>query len=134
VDRAEGSGLEQLLKQSPTDRDLLLVIKDSPLKLEAAAALREKHGVFGTLDEKGLMTTIANRVLQQPAGLRMDKWHCGHSHCIGGWACVESEYAAKIEAATDTETAAHAMLPSYSHLFFISDAEALKALEKIASE
>jgi hypothetical protein len=62
------------------------------------------------------MLSIANEVMACPSNLRMDKWHCGTTHCIGGWACVISEYARKIEAATDTETASYAMLPNYSHL------------------
>ena len=124
---------ERLLTQSPTNEDLLFIIKNTPLKQEAAAALRERHGVFGTLDELGLIRAVADAVLERPGSLRMDKWHCGTSHCIGGHACLISEYARKIELATDTETAAHAMLPSYSHLFFIDDKTALAELQKIAA-
>jgi hypothetical protein len=124
----------QLLKQSPDDGTLVFVIKTTPeLRAEAARMIRERHGVFGSLDEDGLMRSVAAAVIERPGSLKMDAWHCGTSHCIGGWACVLSEYAARIEKESNAETAAHAMLPSYSHLFFTDDKTALAELHKIAS-
>ena len=126
---------QQLLTQSPSNSDLRYIIKlcDNEIKLEAAYHLRKMYGVEGSLDEVGLMKSIAETVLERPGSLRMDKWHCGTAHCVAGWACVLSEHAKKIESASDTETAGYAMLPSFSHLFFVDNNQALTELKKVAA-
>ena len=125
---------EQLLKQQPSNYDLRYIIRYTDLKQQAAQILRGKFGITGPVDELADMKEIAKNVLERPGSLKMDKWHCGTSHCIGGWECMLNKDAAEIEKRSDTETAAYAMLPSYSHLFYKSDGEALEFLNNLLNQ
>ena len=37
---------------------------------------------------KALMVAVVNQILDKPSCWRQDTWHCGTSHCFGGWAQV----------------------------------------------
>jgi hypothetical protein len=121
------------MKQSSSNEDLRYIIRYTDMKQVAANALRERFGITGPVDEKAHMKIIAEKVLSHPGSLRMDRWHCGTSHCVAGWECVLNEDAKKIEQASDAETAGFAMLPSFSHLFYTDNDTALAALKEIAS-
>jgi hypothetical protein len=100
----------------------------------AVAQLQKNVGITVPVDEKSLMKQIANEVINRPGSLKMNDWHCGTAHCIGGWACVLNPLAKQIEKENSTFIASVAVLPSYVPVFFISDSEALEMLKLEANE
>lgn len=80
-------------------------------------------------EERTLVHTIADRVAASPAALDMSAWHkCETTHCLGGWAQVESG-----EMADETaEDAGRRLVPCLQHLFFADDALARSELFRIA--
>lgn len=123
---------EQLMKQNPSNEDLCCLIEYTDLKQEAAIMLRNHLGLKA-IDEKALMKEIAERVVSQAHLLTMGYWHCGTSHCIGGWLCLLNEQSKEAEQKYGTQTVACALLPSYAHLFYESHQRALQALSELLS-
>ncbi|SEV88518.1 hypothetical protein SAMN05428988_0115, partial [Chitinophaga sp. YR573] len=123
---------EQLLKQSPSNEDLTVLITNGVMIHEASAVLRERFGAQ-MVDEAALIKDIATTVNNQPGCLQMEKWHCGTSHCIAGWATILSPIAREIEQKTDTKTAGCTVIPSLAYLFFSDNDTVLKKLKEIAS-
>jgi DNA-binding MarR family transcriptional regulator len=127
---------EQLLKQSPSNEDLRYIIRytDGPISKSAAAELRSSLGITVPVDEEKLIKEIAQAVTERPGSLEMSKWHCGTTHCIAGWACVLNPIASELEKKFDTETAGHAVLPSYAKHFYSTNEEALELLNNVLTK
>lgn len=121
-------------KSSYELRDIIANTSDADLRNAAGAQLKEQVGFTGTVDELALMKEIASAVIDRPGSLDMGSWHCGTSHCIAGWACVLNKDAAALENVYTTELAGAVVLPSYSHLFFKNNEEAMAALKEIAAQ
>ena len=74
--------------------------------------------------------TLPRRVAEaamKEGALKMDAWHtCETTHCLAGWAIHLSGDVGKVlEATTSPSVAGSILMPSASHLFFSSTAEAL---------
>ncbi len=119
----------QLLLQSPSNDDLKYIIRYTDKKNEAAIQLRKNFGIEADVNEEALMDQITTIVLENPKKLKMDKWHCRTSHCIGGHACIQNKVASEIEKKSNTELASFAVLPNYSHLFYQNDNTVLSFLK-----
>ena len=125
----------QLLTQSPTNNDLRYIIEYTDKKNEAGAQLLKNLGESNPPDEEKLIVKIANSVLSRPGSLKQESWHCGTSHCLGGWATIEDEsgMALRIEKAHNTETAGCAVLPNYACYFYRDDNTVLEMLKTKAT-
>lgn len=125
---------EILLKQSPDNYDLTSIIeycKNVNIVNQAIKKLRTNLKIKTRLQEKSLIKKIAKTVIDNPERLDMDRWHCGTSHCIAGWACVLDKTAKELEINHGTKIAATAVIPNYAKYFNINNNEALKILKKI---
>jgi len=125
---------EMLKGQSPSNDDLCYIMRHSPdetFRNSAWEMLKAAVAPGVEIDEEALIKEIAQQVLSHPGSLEMSEWHCGAAHCLAGWATVLNEDARKIEQEHDTHTAGCVALPSYAHLFFLSNEEALEVLKNL---
>ena len=125
---------EALAANNPTNDQLFNTLRyctDKSIIAKAGAKLRENVGISVPVDESSLIKQIAHEVLSRPGSLKMDQWHCGTAHCIGGHACLVNPIAADIEKRFNTQTAAAAVLPNHVSLFFEDDDKALSYLTAI---
>lgn len=104
------------------------------LRNRAGKALQIHVGLINPPNEAELIKAVAERIISQPSDLKMDTWHCGTSHCIGGWACIISPIASQIEKKYNTKIAASAVLPSYAQWFYTDEDTALKRLESVLTQ
>ena len=136
VPEQRSAAWEQLLKQSPSNLMLAEILQhnteDKEFSITVGKRLREQIGFVGEVDEIFEMKRIAERAINQPADFEMEDWHCGTSHCIGGWGCLLNKEAARVEVEHGTFVAASALLPSFVPLFFESKETAHKELIRIS--
>ena len=129
----------QMLTQKPSNYELVNILKylerrdfESQKIIDLAAAeLRKSVGINEIVDEGALIKEIAEVVMKNPASLKMLDWHCGTSHCIGGYACILNPIAKEVEVRFGTLIAAAAVLPNYVPLFFKDNEEALDVLKSV---
>ena len=83
---------------------------------------------WGFIPDPELPRRVAERILVDPeTALNMSEWHtCETTHCLAGWAVVESGAAgAALEAVTGTAVAGVMLMPSAADLFYGTDEQAL---------
>lgn len=115
-----------------TNSDLRYIIEYVPETRAEAWAQLLKQLKLEPVDEQKLIKQIADIVLADPNSLKMDRWHCGTSHCLAGWATTLNDSARRVELTEGPVIAGCAVLPNYAHLFYASNEKVLEVLKEVS--